>query len=97
MNYVSVVCDLIQMACWVCVLFCFTRLHREIRDLQRNNRFMKRALEEIASKEVPEHAVIYTSGDFKEYSYTIFELGNIIGDIQSEAREVLEAISEEVE
>ena len=97
MNYVSIVCDFIQMACWCCVLACFIRLLRERRELQRNNRFMKRALEEIADSEVLISFHPQENTDIDDYRQVITEMSRDIKRLMSKAHMALEAISEEVE
>lgn len=97
MNYVSIVCDIFQFLCWCLVLYCFNRLLKERAKLRHDNRLMFKMLTYIASKEVPEHSIFYNSNQYANYSSTIFELGNIIEEIQSEAREVIECMTEEVE
>lgn len=97
MNYVSIVCDLIQMACWVCVLFCFFRLFRERRDLQRENRFMKQALEDIADAEVLIGYDPLENMEVDDYQQVIIEMSRDIRRLQSKAHMALEAIHEGVE
>lgn len=97
MDYVSIVCDLIQMACWVCVLFCFIRLFRERRELQRENRFMKQALEDIADVTVLVGYDPLENMEVDDYQQVITEMSRDIRRLQSKAHMALEAIHEGVE
>ena len=93
MNYVSIVCDLIQMACWCIVLGCFIRLFRERRELQRENRFMKQALEDIADAEVLIGFHPREDTEIYEYMEAITEMSRDIRRLMSKAHIALEAIS----
>lgn len=92
MNYVSILCDLIQMACWVCVLFCFIHLFRERRDLQRNNRFMKQALIDIVNAPVHVGQDLLNYTEIDDYRQVIKELSCDIKRLQGKAYMALDAI-----
>lgn len=52
MDFLSLVCDLIQAFCWIVALMFFIRLFRERDKLRRDNRIMFETLVDIASEEV---------------------------------------------
>ena len=87
MDYVSIVCDIFQFLCWCLVLYYFNRLFKERAKLRHDNRLMFKVLTDIASKEVPERSIFFNN---------IFELEDAIEEIQFEAREVIECMTEEV-